>query len=83
MAQKTPITIARGDGIGPEIMDATLKILEAAGAQLEYEDIEIGEAVHLRGIKGGIEPSSWDSLRRTKVSSRCRSPRPRAAASAG
>jgi isocitrate dehydrogenase len=67
MAQKTPITIARGDGIGPEIMDATLKILEAAGAQLEYEEIEIGEAVYLRGIKAGIEPSSWDSLRRTKV----------------
>lgn len=43
---KTPITVARGDGIGPEIMDATLQILEAAGAQLEIEEIEIGEAVY-------------------------------------
>ena len=64
---KTPITIARGDGIGPEIMDATLKILEAAGAQLDYEEIEIGEAVYKRGVKNGIEDSAWDSLRRTKV----------------
>lgn len=67
MSEKTPITIARGDGIGPEIMDATLRILEAAGAQLELEEIEIGESVYKRGVKNGIEESSWDSLRRTKV----------------
>jgi isocitrate dehydrogenase len=46
---KTPITVAHGDGIGPEIMAATLKILEAAGAALEIETIEIGEKVILRG----------------------------------
>ena len=49
MAVKTPITVAHGDGIGPEIMDATLQILEAAGAALEIETIEIGEKVYLRG----------------------------------
>ncbi len=64
---KTPITVARGDGIGPEIMDATLFILKEAGAQLEIEEIEIGEAVYNRGLTAGIEPSAWDSLRRTKV----------------
>lgn len=64
---KTPITIARGDGIGPAIMDATLQILEAAGAQLDYEEIEIGEAVYKSGIKNGIAPSAWESLERTKV----------------
>src|SRR3954449_5883652 len=63
----TAITVARGDGIGPEIMDATLRILEGAGARLALEEIEIGEAVYKRGIKTGIEPSAWDSLRRTKV----------------
>src|SRR5438067_10796209 len=67
MPEQTPITIARGDGIGPEIMDATLRILEGAGARLAIEEIEIGEAVYKRGIKTGIEPSAWDSLRRTKV----------------
>src|SRR5580765_6976868 len=67
MSTKTPITVAHGDGIGPEIMNATLQILEAAGAALEIETIEIGEKVYLRGNTAGIDPSSWDSLLRTKV----------------
>src|SRR5438874_10426962 len=67
MPAKVPITVAHGDGIGPEIMNATLRILEAAGAPLEIETIEIGEKVYLRGNTAGIEPSAWDSLRRTKV----------------
>jgi isocitrate dehydrogenase len=67
MAKPTPITVAHGDGIGPEIMAATLHILKEAGALLDIETIEIGEKVYLRGNTAGIEPSSWDSLRRTKV----------------
>jgi len=67
MSSKTPITVAHGDGIGPEIMAATLHILEASGAALEIETIEIGEKVYLRGNTAGIDPSAWDSLRRTKV----------------
>jgi isocitrate dehydrogenase len=67
MANPTPITVAHGDGIGPEIMAATLHILKAAGAALDIETIEIGEKVYLRGNSAGIEQSSWESLRRTKV----------------
>lgn len=63
----TPITVAHGDGIGPEIMKATLKILNAAGARLKIEEIEIGEKVYLRGNSAGIEQEAWDSLRRTRV----------------
>jgi len=62
-----PITVAHGNGIGPEIMDATLQILKEAGAKLDIETIEIGEAVYSRGVSTGIEESAWDSLRRTKV----------------
>ncbi|WP_409331598.1 NADP-dependent isocitrate dehydrogenase [Trujillonella humicola] len=62
-----PITVARGDGIGPEIMDATLRVLEAAGARLAVEEIEIGEAVYRRGHTAGIEAAAWESLRRTRV----------------
>ena len=65
--KKTPVTVAYGDGIGPEIMDATLRIITEAGAQLEMERIEIGESIYNRGISNGIENSSWESLRRTKV----------------
>src|SRR4029079_7802861 len=63
----TPITVAHGDASAPEIMEATLHILKEAGAQLEIETIEVGEKVYQRGISVGIEPSAWDSLRRTKV----------------
>ncbi|MEP6568981.1 MAG: NADP-dependent isocitrate dehydrogenase [Acidobacteriota bacterium] len=67
MSTPIPITVAHGDGIGPEIMAATLHILKEAGANLEIETIDIGEKVYLAGNSSGIEPSSWDSLRRTKV----------------
>ncbi len=63
----TKITVAYGDGIGPEIMDATLRILDAAGARIEPEVIEIGEKVYQSGSKAGIQPSDWESLRRNKV----------------
>jgi isocitrate dehydrogenase len=63
----TPITVAHGDGIGPEIMAATLHILKEAGARLDIEEIEIGKKVYLAGNSAGIAPESWDSLRRTKV----------------
>src|SRR2546426_8138299 len=62
-----PITVAYGDGIGPEIMEATLHILKEAGAKLAIERIEIGEKVYLSGNTSGIDRSAWDSLRSTKV----------------
>lgn len=63
----TTITIAKGDGIGPEIMDATLRILKAAGAQIDYEEIEVGEKMYLSGNTSGISKESWDVIRRNKV----------------
>ena len=67
MSNNTPITVAYGDGIGPEIMDATLQIIQAAGARIDIEKVEVGEKVYLRGISAGIEASAWESLRRTRV----------------
>jgi isocitrate dehydrogenase len=66
-SNKVAITVAKGDGIGPEIMDATLHVLKEAGARLDIEEIEIGEKVYLRGISAGIERASLDSLLRTKI----------------
>src|SRR5256884_1905142 len=62
-----PITVAYGDGIGPEIMEATLHILKEAGAKLAIDRIEIGEKVYLSGNTSGIDRSAWESLRDTKV----------------
>ena len=61
------ITVIPGDGIGPEIMDATLRVLAAAGANLDIHTIEIGEKVYHRGISAGIDPAAWDVLRSTRV----------------
>lgn len=63
----TKITIAKGDGIGPEIMDATLEIILAAGAKIETEEIEVGEKVYLSGNTSGIAPEAWDIIRRNKI----------------
>jgi isocitrate dehydrogenase len=65
MSQK--ITVAYGDGIGPEIMEATLKILEAAGANLELDPIEIGEKVYKQGHTSGIKDSDWKKIVDNKI----------------
>jgi isocitrate dehydrogenase len=65
--EPVPVTVAYGDGIGPEIMKASLKVLQAAGARLALETIEIGEQVYLSGHTAGITSDAWQSLRRTRV----------------
>lgn len=67
MTIKTPISVAYGDGIGPEIMQATMRILEAANAPIEPEVIEIGEKVYLQGYTSGIPDAAWNTLKRTKI----------------
>jgi len=61
------ITIAKGDGIGPEIMNATLEILKAANVNVEFDEIEVGEKVYLSGNTSGISSESWDTIRRNKI----------------
>jgi len=63
----TPVCIAQGDGIGPEIMDATLKIMEEAGAHIAPEFVNIGESVYESGQTSGIDESSWEKIRKTKI----------------
>ena len=65
-SKKVPITVAEGDGIGPEIMAATLKIMQEAGAAVEIHKVDIGEKVYLRGQPTGIDPSTWDIIRHTE-----------------
>jgi len=60
------ITIIRGDGIGPEIMDATLHVLDALGAGLSYEDADAGLAALEK--HGELLPqATLDSIARNKV----------------
>ncbi|MEM7800964.1 MAG: NADP-dependent isocitrate dehydrogenase [Chloroflexota bacterium] len=64
---RTPITVAYGDGIGPEITYATLRLMEKAGANILINTIELGEDVYASGHSSGITPEAWDRLRHTKV----------------
>jgi len=67
MTHTITATLARGDGIGPEITDAVLAILEAARAGIQFEEIHIGEKEFLAGHKSGISPDTWPVIRRNPV----------------
>ncbi|CAM3507130.1 NADP-dependent isocitrate dehydrogenase [Deinococcus frigens] len=62
-----PISVVHGDGIGPEIMDATLRILAAAGARIAPQEVRMGEALYREGFTSGFVPDAWDTLRQTGV----------------
>jgi isocitrate dehydrogenase (NAD+) len=63
---KTTITLIPGDGIGPEVAEATVRVLEAAGAELSWERHIAGQkAVEKYG--NPLPPDVLDSIRRTKV----------------
>ena len=66
-ATPIPIAVAYGDGIGPEIMKATLRILEAAGAPLQYDVVEVGKKKYEAGETSGIGAEAWEAIRRTGV----------------
>jgi isocitrate dehydrogenase len=61
------VTVANGDGIGPEIMAAVLQVLEAAGAALDFDEIRVGQAVYEAGVTSGIPADAWAALRRSRV----------------
>ncbi len=67
MTKNTNITVAYGDGIGPEIMEATLLILKKAEARLAIDTIEIGEALYLKGFGSGISDQAMDTVKRNKI----------------
>ena len=64
---RVPIVAAPGDGIGPEIMAAVLRIVEAAGARLDVRSIDVGEKIYRKGVTSGIDPAAWAALRERGV----------------
>src|SRR5210317_1742541 len=61
------VAVAKGDGIGPEIMEATVRILEAAGAKVDFEYVDLGEKMYLSGHSAGIDNHAWETIRKNKV----------------
>jgi isocitrate dehydrogenase len=56
------IAVAKGDGIGPEIMDAVLNIFKANNVPLEYETVEMGKWVFDKGFSNGMTPDAQKSI---------------------
>lgn len=67
MEEYKRITVAYGDGIGPEIMDSTLAILKEAKAKITIETIEVGKLMYERGFSSGIPPEAWKSIEQNKI----------------
>ena len=65
MTETSKVTAIAGDGIGPEVMRATQRVLGAAGARIEWEQADAGAEVFRRGIATGVPPDTLDSIART------------------
>jgi isocitrate dehydrogenase len=59
---KTAICVAKGDGIGPEIMEAVLHIFEAANVPLTYEFVDMGKSIFERGYSSGMTPEAKSAI---------------------
>lgn len=66
-AVAVPIAVAAGDGIGPEIMDATLRVLDEAGARILSRPITLGLERYRQGMTSGIGESEWEALDETCI----------------
>jgi len=67
MSSKITISVAKGDGIGPEIMNAVLTIFDAAGVDINYEDIGMGKKFYDQGHESGMTPEAMQSIERNGV----------------
>lgn len=66
-AARRTVSVASGDGIGPEITSATLRVLEAAGVPLTFKQVEIGMACWREGLTSGMPAESWDAIRSSGI----------------
>src|SRR5687768_11409214 len=58
----TKVAVAKGDGIGPEIMQAVLDIFEAGKVPLQYEYVDMGKWVFDKGFSNGMTPESQQTI---------------------
>lgn len=67
MATTHKITLIEGDGIGPEVVGATRKIIEATGVKINWEVCEAGSEVFKKGLSTGVPQETVDSIVRNKI----------------
>ncbi|HWK03118.1 MAG TPA: isocitrate/isopropylmalate family dehydrogenase [Puia sp.] len=56
------VAVAKGDGIGPEIMDAVLSIFKKGKVSLEYEFVDMGKWVFDKGFSNGMTPEAKQTI---------------------
>lgn len=61
------VTVIPGDGVGPEVIDAALTLIDATGVSLECEIAEAGGRAFERGVISGVPQETLDSIDRTRV----------------
>ena len=64
---RTKVTLIAGDGIGPEVVGAAQRVLEAAGAPIEWEPADAGAAVFRQGVPSGVPAATIESIERTRL----------------
>jgi isocitrate dehydrogenase len=64
---KNVIAVAKGDGIGPEIMDAALHVLKSAGVPLTFKTIEMGKSIYLAGHSAGMTQEAKETIETTGI----------------
>jgi len=61
------IAVAKGDGIGPEIMEAVIGIFNAAKLPLEYQYVDMGKWVFDKGFSNGMTPEAKESIEKLGI----------------
>jgi isocitrate dehydrogenase len=64
---KIRLAVARGDGIGPEIMSATIAVLNAVRAPFDYAYVDMGKELYLRGFSSGMTPEAKATIESTRL----------------
>lgn len=67
MSSKIAIAVAKGDGIGPEIMDACLHVLKAAKVPFEFKFVEMGLDYYKKGFSTGMTPTAKEIVESTRI----------------
>ena len=64
---KRLVTLIAGDGVGPEVVRAAQRVVEAAGAPVAWQGCEAGAEVFSRGLSSGVPHETIESIRQTRV----------------
>ena len=67
LRESVPVTVIPGDGIGPEVVEATVNLMNAAGANIDWEWAQAGASVFRQGITSGVPVETIESINRTGV----------------